>query len=520
MKSMKQKMLPITGIAFFAVLTWSTVASAQSWSTLTTPPQFNPGNALLLTDGTVLVQQIQSFGWWKLTPQLHTIDYQNGTLTQVQSMPTTLNYDPTFFASAVLPDDRVIIEGGEYNNGFKKFTTKGAIYDPVANTWTSVPPPAGWKKIGDASSVVLPDGTFMLANCCDNPPQAALLDATTLTWTVLTNLSGFVGKFDENNEEGWTLLPNGDVLTVDAYWNVFDLKGTNSEIYNPTSGVWTFAGKTGVQLWDSDDDGCSGGAGTHETGTGVLLPDGRVFATGSNSCPGLPGHTSIYDPTAGTWTPGPDFLAGNDQADAPAALLPNGNVLVDTNTGVNNYPTTFYTFNGTKFLTIPQPKGLSTLDSTEGARMLILPSGQILLTQWGQPQMWFFTPGGTYEAAWQPTISTYPANVYENCTYTITGTQFNGLSQGAYYGDDAQSATNYPLVLFTNTGTGHQFFARTHGFSTMAVATGAANVSTMFDVLPLGFEAGNGTMIVIANGIPSKPVGITLYQGGADHGPC
>lgn len=96
----------------------------------------------------------------------------------------------------------------------------------------------------------------------------------------------------------------------------------------------------------------------------------------------------------------------------------------------------------------------------------------------------------------------------------MTGTQFNGLTQGAAFGDDAQSATNYPLVQITNNATGHKFFARTHDHSTMAVATGNLVTFTSFDILPTsaGTEFGDSTMVVIANGIPSKPVGIIVEQ--------
>jgi hypothetical protein len=41
----------------------------------------------------------------------------------------------------------------------------------------------------------------------------ALFNATGLNWT---NLSG-KGKNDPNDEEGWTLLPNGRILTVDTW---------------------------------------------------------------------------------------------------------------------------------------------------------------------------------------------------------------------------------------------------------------------------------------------------------------
>ena len=94
-------------------------------------------------------------------------------------------------------------------------------------------------------------------------------------------------------------------------------------------------------------------------------------------------------------------------------------------------------------------------------------------------------------------------------TYKVSGQQFNGLSQAASFGDEFETATNYPLVRITNTATHHVFYARTHGHSTMGVATGQARVSTNFDV-PATAETGSSTLVVVANGIPSKPVNITV----------
>jgi hypothetical protein len=513
---MQRQTLRRLEMLFLALLAWCSIAGAQSWTPVTT--QFPVGIALQLTDGTILIQQFNTPNWWKLTPN-NEANYANGTFSQVASFPASLQYAPLYFASAVLPDGRVIVEGGEYNYGVTPTgsdTRKGAIFDPTVfpnGKWTAVPHPNGWTTIGDAQSVVLPDGTFMLANCCDLPPQAALLDATTLTWTVLTNTKGYVGKADGNDEEGWTLLPNGKVLTIDAYWPSIDYynpNGKHSEIYDPSTGTWSSAGNTVQQLWDSR--AACGGSTTDEIGPAVLMPDGMVFATGSNSCPSTAGHTAIYNSLTGVWTAGPDIPGVNDIADGPAALLPNGHVLIDTNPGYGNSPSTLYTFTGTGYATIPQPVGLNP-SNTEGARMLITAAGTILLTHLGSYNMWFFHPAGTYQAAWQPHICAgcYPAIGYVGSTYTVSGTQFNGLSQGAAFGDDAQSATNYPLVRITNNATGHKFFARTHNFSTMAVATGNQLVSCLFDILP-GTEGGDSTMVVIANGIPSDPVGIIVQQ--------
>jgi len=193
--------------------------SSSRWRVLPNQPPLldytdcGPGAPILLTDGTVLVQDNGCRDWWKLTPD-NTGSYLNGTWTQIESLP--LDYSPLYHSTAVLPDGRVIIEGGEYNFLHPAWTSKGAIYDPVANTWTPVAPPrffgtcCGFNhRNGDAQSAVLADGTYMQANCCTT--QAALLDAKTLTWTPTGS-----GKFDINDEEGWTLLPNGHVLTVDG----------------------------------------------------------------------------------------------------------------------------------------------------------------------------------------------------------------------------------------------------------------------------------------------------------------
>ena len=137
---------------------------------------------------------------------------------------------------------------------------------------------------------------------------------------------------------------------------------------------------------------------------------------------------------------------------------------------------------------------------------MILPNGQVLV---GGGRTEVYTSTGTYQTSWQPTISSYPSSVTPGSTYSISGTQFNGLSQAGAFGDEFQFATNYPLVRITNNSTKHVFYARTHNHSSMGVATGSATVSTNFDV-PSSIETGASTLVVIANGIPSAAVPITV----------
>ena len=138
-----------------------------------------------------------------------------------------------------------------------------------------------------------------------------------------------------------------------------------------------------------------------------------------------------------------------------------------------------------------------------------MPTGQLLFTDFSN-DIEVFTPSGTYNPAWAPTVSDAPTNVVSGHTYTVSGTQFNGLSEGAAYGDDFQSATNFPLVRIVNNATGHVFYCRTHDHSSMGVATGSKIVSTRFDV-PANAENGSSQLFVVTNGIASAPVSLTVH---------
>jgi len=147
-------------------------------------------------------------------------------------------------------------------------------------------------------------------------------------------------------------------------------------------------------------------------------------------------------------------------------------------------------------------------DASYNMRLLVLPTGQILETD-GSDDVEVYTPGGTPDRSIAPAISAVPTSLTHGNTYIISGVRFNGVSQANAYGDDAQSATNYPLVRITNNATGHVFYARTHDHSFMGVASNAT-VSTMFDV-PNAIDLGASSLVVVANGIHSPPVGVTIH---------
>jgi hypothetical protein len=69
-------------------------------------------------------------------------------------------------------------------------------------------------------------------------------------------------------------------------------------------------------------------------------------------------------------------------------------------------------------------------DSSFYGHFLQLPTGQLLFTDFSS-DMEVFTPAGAYDPSWRPTIANAPRSVTRGDTYTVAGTQFNGLSQGA-----------------------------------------------------------------------------------------
>jgi predicted histidine transporter YuiF (NhaC family) len=65
---MRQKTLfRVLGMLLAGLLTWSGIASSQSWIPVATP-QFPVGVAMQLTDGTIMVQENKTSNWWQLRP--------------------------------------------------------------------------------------------------------------------------------------------------------------------------------------------------------------------------------------------------------------------------------------------------------------------------------------------------------------------------------------------------------------------------------------------------------------------
>ena len=95
-----------------------------------------------------------------------------------------------------------------------------------------------------------------------------------------------------------------------------------------------------------------------------------------------------------------------------------------------------------------------------------------------------------------------------------TGTLFNGISQGAAYGDDWQMPTNYPIIRLEKNDSVH--YARTFNWNSTGIMTGSMPDTTYF-TLPAGLPYETYDLVLVANGIPSAsrpftpcdPTGVT-----------
>jgi hypothetical protein len=504
-----------------------------------------------LMDGSLFFQGGDLQDWWRFRPD-KSGSYVNGQFYPAASLPA--DYIPYATSGGVLPDGRVFLIGGEYleltaNVLTFELTNKMAIYDPRADTWTMVAPPFGWDFIGDSPWTLLSNGHLLLGQKLTK--KAAELNPKTLTWTEVSTF----GKQDIHSEEGFTLLPDGSVLTVD----VTDHPHAQRFLPNPNPSLtqWVDAGSTPANLQATDTIGVenivfdNGKKVYHppgEIGPAILLPDGDVFAsgaactlkgTGQNDCVVYSpvGHTAVYRTATGAWTAGPDFPNKEGAGDSFANLLPNGNVLVEANPpgitndqqanaqarfqGIRNgaarpaaiygaaapastaFVWRFYEYNPkTNLLTYEPAADFVNVQ----ASTLLLPTGQVMLN--GQE---VYTTSGMYLPAWAPAITMFSSDVYAGASYQIFGKQFNGLSQANAFGDEFGVATNYPLVRITNNATGDVKYARAYNPSSMGVATGSKVVSTWFEV-PTNIEAGDSKLAVVANGIPSMPVSITVHK--------
>ena len=469
------------------------------WTLLKHLPAANASAMWLMQDGSILANLYGTKQLVILRPD-EKGSYADGSWSPARG---NLLLEKLFFASAVLSDGRVVACGGEftgpgYPNGPESNFCE--IYDPF-NGGPSVqfpaPAPGGvtWTGIGDAPSVVLNDGTFMMGNSSlFLGENVALLNPANLTWTY--------GTGDGYQEETWTLLQTGDVLTTSCI-------DETAMRYDPSANAFLADQNLPVMLGDQVHT---------ETGPAVTLMNGDVI------CFGATGHTCLYKPGAegqdGSWAPGPDLPLDPKSgdvlraADVGALLESNGKVLLLAQGAKQkrkgHTPSAFVEYDPVKNAFSGILPGTPAVSENNVTRMLLLPNGHGLISV-ARSGNWYdltFTSGE--KTAWRPTITYFPAAVVPGTTVTLAGTQLCGLSECWSFGDDNQQAENYPMVRFVDSHKKHVTYARAHDVSTRSIAPG--KVGTVLVDIP-NLAPGTYSVYAVAMGIPSAARTVTVVRG-------
>jgi hypothetical protein len=378
----------------------------SNWKQLATTAPGKTGTMLLLSDGTVMIEDTsQSTLWYKLSPDKYG-HYVNGTFTTIHS--SHCPHDE--FASQVLQDGLVFVAGGEGGGpsgapGCSDSNQVGTgvdteLYDPVTNTWSMADPPpslidptidptnppAGMKpnnytpicnvKINgvqqaraaflDMTSETLPDGSVLMAPVCPMSCGDTLIfnpklytGANGSGWSYggkLANTGG-TSLSCSQQESSWVKLRDGSILTADPPAGHRQPGGTyvqTSERYIPSLGQWVQDAVVGFPLFDDwfgySDDG--------EEGPAFLLPNGNALFVGGYIYAGL--YTPPVQGTAGSppgigaWSQITMTLDGAATGGAPlssddnfGAMMVNGKILLALNfeaTAQNKVPAPLFFF--------------------------------------------------------------------------------------------------------------------------------------------------------------------------------
>jgi hypothetical protein len=340
----------------------------------------------------------------------------------------------------------------------------------VANTWT-LGQQGLYGNLDDSGSASLANGSIVSSDI--STARTQIFSPSTNSWTAAGTRPAPAG------EDGWVTLPDGSVVSMSP---------GGQYRFNPNGNTW-------IKLPAAPS---SFQNGTIDPTMTTEMYNGKILVMGGNS-------SSVYTPgatpsAAGSWAQGPGMPQGSYVDDSYATPEPNGKVLVDTikcswitnACGSASGPELVeYDPNTNTMAQISEPPD----SSGQAVNFINLPNGQVLAAAGNRD--WIYTPVGSPQNAWRPTVTSVTAN--GNGSFHLSGTQLTGLvSTGE---DDYQDPQNFPIVYLKDSS-GNVFYARSFNFSTMAPSTPGEAESADF-TLPSGMPHGTYSLFVSACGVSS-----------------
>ena len=319
--------------------------------------------------------------------------------------------------ATMLANGWVLVSGG-YNYNFGDSLDSAEIYDPVANSWI----PAGLMSVRRANhtATLLGNGKVLVTGGIDEPPglnrtylnSAEIYDPVTNTWTGVAPMSTY--RYGHTA----TLLLDGRVLVSGGYDGNSNSYIDSAEIYDPGTNSWmSVAPMSTYRIFH----------------TATRLINGRVIVAAGTNLNGDLDSAEIYDPGTNSWTAAASM--GTDRSSHDATLLIDGRVLVSGGslpTGTTATAEIYDPVTNTWTFTY------SMIVRRSGHTATPLLNGKVLVSGGGDGSSALASAEIYDESTNQPPIADAggPYNVDEGGTVTLNGTGSDGNGDPLTYSWD------------------------------------------------------------------------------------
>ena len=213
-------------------------------------------------------------------------------------------------AAAALPDGRVLVAGGDYNDGTDHLLASAEVFNPATNAFT----PVGDMAVARvrAAAAPLPGGRVLIAGGNDGSTRlssAEVFNPATNSFTPVGDMGG------DRARAAAAPLPDGRVLLAG---------GTNgaplssSLVFDPATNSFSSAGIAAMGT-------------ARQAPVAAPLPDGRVLVSGGVYVEGPGGYLAsaeVFNPATNSFSSAGLGAMSTPRTGAVAAPLPDGRVLV------------------------------------------------------------------------------------------------------------------------------------------------------------------------------------------------
>jgi len=318
--------------------------------------------ATLLRNGKVLITGGSISGAFTNTAELY--DPVAQTFTSLS--PTTMTTARGAHTATLLPDGRVLLTGGY--NAANVVLDNSEVYDPVNNTFTTIP--LSFLPIPEVyhSATLLPNGQVLISGGNVNSYGLILYDPVSRVTTDLGSI-----MITPRDRHTATLLPDGTVLFLGgtSYSTNYD----SGEVFTalppstalPANSFTALTGRMSV---------------TRDNHAAALLSSGKVLITGGSTSAGSPSDSAeLYDPNTNTYTTLTATMT-IPRKEHSAVRLGNGKVLITGGSPASN--TLGIGFSSAE-LYDPDTQTFTALSATMtieryGHTSTLLPDGTVLIT--------------------------------------------------------------------------------------------------------------------------------------------